>query len=170
MNWGKESLVPIWSNSIRDTNLKSVQYLIRKSKLTRMKETMAHLPKGYTHGIKNESSNFHIYELIGSSIAQNKTKLHFKNNAQRPAAGLKTNRYDDLDLQKHIIPILGPKEDHLIVRKITEDKVGGTDSLQFIPNNFGKSHVFGVPTVRDPSGRIGKGPKRLADKTVLSIN
>ncbi len=110
----------------------------------------------------------HLSDLMGSGQPQIKVKRTWKNNAERPAAGLKTLNSDDLDLQKHIVPVLGPKEDASIVRKITEDIIGGTvPPLQVIPNNFDSNHVFGVPTVRDPKGRIGKGPKRLADKTVF---
>jgi hypothetical protein len=133
-----------------------------------MKDTIAHLAKDHTFGIKDETCNMHVYDLMGSAPQPVKVKQVWKNNAQRPPAGLKTHHSDDLDLQKHIVPILGPKEDQSLVRKITEDIVGGTIcTLKVLPNNFDSNHIFGVPTVRDPTGRIGKGPKRLADKTVM---
>ncbi|KAJ3353446.1 hypothetical protein HDU91_005886, partial [Kappamyces sp. JEL0680] len=75
-----------------------------------------------------------------------------------------THRSDDLDLQKTIVPKLTPLEDALLVRKITEDKVGGSLSSIRPVNPFGDAHVYGVPTVRDPAGRVGK-VKRLADQT-----
>jgi hypothetical protein len=53
------------------------------------------------------------------------------------------------------------------VLKITEDRVGGS-VLKTNPVDL--ERVFGVPTVRDPSGRIGRGPKKLADSTVPNTN
>lgn len=133
-----------------------------------MKSTLSHLDKDHTFGIKEpESNSIHVSHLMGNwSSTVVKTKTQDTPKWKWPSAGLQTHRADDLDLQKHIIPILGPLEDALLVRKITEDKIGGTVSGIRPPNPFGDSHVYGVPTVRDPAGRVGK-VKRLADQTVF---
>lgn len=48
--------------------------------------------------------------------------------------------------------------------KITEDIVGGIPKATKMKRWFDLNHVFGVPTVRDPHGRMVK--KKLADTTV----
>ncbi len=131
-----------------------------------MKSTLAHLPPDHTFGIREpESNSMHVYELMGNSQVHVKSQIKAVPKWKLPSAGLQTYRTDDLDLQKTIIPKLTPLEDALLVRKITEDKVGGSVSSIRPPNHFGDTHVYGVPTVRDPAGRVGK-VKRLADQTV----
>ena len=131
-----------------------------------MKSTLAHLEPGHTFGTKEaESNSIHVSHLMGSSCPAVKAKTLDIPKWKLPTAGLQTHRLDDLDLQKHIIPILGPLEDAVLVRKITEDQIGGTVSTIRPPFPFGEAHVYGVPTVRDPAGRVGR-VKRLADQTV----
>jgi hypothetical protein len=131
-----------------------------------MKKTLSHLKPDHTFGIKEpESNNMHVNDLMGNATPHVKSKNHETRKWKLPPAGLETHRADDLDLQKHIVPILSPLEDALLVRKITEDRIGGSvSSTKKSP--FGEQHVYGVPTVRDPAGRVGK-VKRLADKTVM---
>lgn len=134
-----------------------------------MKSTLAHLPVDHTFGIKEpEGNSIHVSHLMGNSSHVVKAKSLETKKWKLPPAGLQTYRTDDLDLQKTIIPCLGPLEDALLVRKITEDNVGGTVSTIRPNNPFGDSHVYGVPTVRDPAGRVGK-VKRLADQTVINM-
>ncbi len=135
-----------------------------------MKSTLTHLEPDHTFGTKEpESNSIHVSHLMGNSNTVVKAKTQDTRKWKLPAAGLETHRADDLDLQKHIIPILGPLEDALLVRKITEDSIGGTVSNIRPPVPFGKTHVYGVPTVRDPTGRVGK-VKRLADQTVWTFH
>lgn len=131
-----------------------------------MRSTLAHLPPGHCFGVKeSESHSIHVSELMGNPVPYVKAIATETRKWKLPAAGLETHRKDDLDLQKHIVPHLTPMEDALLVRKITEDKVGGSYSAVHSMNQFGDTRVYGVPTVRDPIGRIGK-VKRFADRTV----
>ncbi|KAJ3324751.1 hypothetical protein HDV06_006059 [Boothiomyces sp. JEL0866] len=131
-----------------------------------LKSTLAHLPSDHTFGVKHPIKDIHVSDLLGN-IPKCYTTNHVKVDIdKRPPAGITMKHTDDLDLQRHIIPKLGPLEDMVISKKITEDEIGGTSSLKSqIMTQFGKEHVFGVPTIRDPTGRKGMGPKRLADKT-----
>jgi hypothetical protein len=128
-----------------------------------MKDTMKHLPNNCTFGIVTEEYEIHVRDLIGTTPPQI-TKKIFRNNAEMPCAGKRTGHYDDFDLQKHIVPILSPQEDAKIIKKITEDCIGGYNPKN-VNSKFDSLHVFGVPTVRDPSKTMGKF-KSLADKTV----
>lgn len=106
-----------------------------------------------------------VCELVGNTPPSNPIIIYM-DKMNRHAAGLQTFHTDDLDLQKFIVPKLSPLEDKTLVRKITEDRLGGT-VLKAIP--FGTDRIFGVPTVRDPAGRMGRGPKKLADSTVFNF-
>ncbi|KAJ2993232.1 hypothetical protein HDV02_002575 [Globomyces sp. JEL0801] len=130
-----------------------------------LKKTRAHLPSDFTFGIKLETPDINVADLIGN-VHHTVPKIIKKDKTVLPPAGYPSRLLDDLDLQKHIVPVLGPLEDPTIVKKITEDRIGGTVSNGSPKlKSFPYDHVFGVPTVRDPSLRIGKGLKRLADKT-----
>jgi hypothetical protein len=124
-----------------------------------------HLPGDYTFGVKNECGNDHIYELTGNSAPKVIPKI---SAPLLKAAGHATNHYDDLDLQRHIVPKLGPLEDQSLARKITEDVIGGAKTKK--ESKLGIHHVFGVPTVRDVAEKRTKGPRRLGDKTVGYTN
>ncbi|KAJ3272050.1 hypothetical protein HDV01_006002 [Terramyces sp. JEL0728] len=131
-----------------------------------LKSTLAHLPPDHTFGVKHPIKDIHVSDLLGNvpkPISTNHVKIPID---KRPPAGLTMRHIDDLDLQRHIIPKLAAIEDIKISKKITEDDIGGTTAVKHqILSQFGQEHVFGVPTIRDASGRKGMGPKKLADKT-----
>ncbi|KAJ3259324.1 hypothetical protein HK103_002522 [Boothiomyces macroporosus] len=138
-----------------------------KENRRRLKSTLAHLPPNHTFGVKHPIKDIHVSDLLGN-VTKNYTTTYVKiDNDKRPPAGITMKHTDDLDLQRHIVPKLGPLEDSKISKKITEDEIGGSSAAKSrILGQFGQEHVFGVPTIRDPTGRKGMGPKRLADKTV----
>lgn len=77
-------------------------------------------------------------------------------------AGLQIQRRDDLDLQKHIVPHLSALEDNSLSLKITEDKIGGFASRI---GHFELGHVYGLPTLTDPTYRIGKVTRLTSNRS-----
>ncbi|KAI8909042.1 hypothetical protein EDD86DRAFT_275961 [Gorgonomyces haynaldii] len=126
-----------------------------------IKDTMAHLPPDHTFGIKAKQDEMGVCELVGNTHQPPCSRERLLEIKKKPA-GLQTHHTDDLDQQKHIVPQLTALEDRKLARKITEDVIGGT-VLRKVPLDL--KRVFGVPTVRDPKGRIGRGQKKLADST-----
>lgn len=122
---------------------------------------MAHLPDGHIFGVKCKVDEFNVCQLVGNTYEPKAKYCIEKDKTKRPPAGLQNHHSDDLDQQKHIVPRLHALEDKTLVRKITEDVVGGV-VLRQLPKHL--CNVFGVPSVRDPSGR--RGPKKLADEIV----
>jgi hypothetical protein len=128
-----------------------------------LKDTRTNLQKDYTFGVSGDTGNMHVRDLIGTEPPL-VVKQKYKNNEERPPAGKCFGHYDDLDLQKSIVPTLRPQEDAKLVRKITEDKIGGINPRKRL--DFDSLRVFGIPTVRDPSEHSG-GLRSLADKNVI---
>jgi hypothetical protein len=119
---------------------------------------MEHLPKGFTFGIKCKQDSLGVCELVGYSKPKNPDPKVTENLKMLPA-GRKTHHADDLEQQKHIVPILGRLEDKKLVLKITEDVLGGR------PKKLDLTKVYGLPTVRDYSNRSVPRSKGLTDQT-----
>eukprot|EP00842_Homolaphlyctis_polyrhiza_P003990 jgi/Hompol1/4592/HPOL_003748-RA len=126
-----------------------------------IKSTIAHLPENHTFGITFPADEYSVRELLGYTHPVSPKPLQ-KDKTKLPPAGLPTNHMDDLSQARHIVHKIGENEDKSIVLKITEDLPGGTHQ-QGYESRFDTNHVFGVPTVRDPRGRLRK--KKLADET-----
>ena len=121
----------------------------------------------FTNQSPHLNPDYTIYQLMGNNPPNKHKSTEPKLKSWKLApAGKKTTKCDDLDLQKTIIPKLHSLEDHKLVLKITEDKLGGTILLK---NHFGQiNRVYGLRSVRDPKERIGK-VKGLADQTVFLL-
>lgn len=121
---------------------------------SRMKSTISHLPATHTFGVACGNDTMGVCELVGNTPPVRMPAAD--NIGQHGAAGLRTLRSDDLDQQRHIVPKIRMFEDQKLMRKITEDLVGGKVN-RLIPDC-----VFGLATVR--SSNNGPRPvRKLAD-------
>ncbi|KAI8930321.1 hypothetical protein BC831DRAFT_440097 [Entophlyctis helioformis] len=107
-----------------------------------IKSTIAHLSPNHTFGISFPADEYTVCDLLGyrhpkptAVVEKDKTKLPQQ---------------------------LGDQEDKSVPLKITEDVPGGVPNPVHVAR-FDVSHAFGVPTVRDPRGRLRT--KKLADFT-----